>query len=241
MSKKINLIRTRGLGLSLRLFKYEKLDMTATALTKKLKEFEYKPKKGEISSGFMNVKTAGTITVAEFMAEFRVPYFSYSDTGDRVGSHVVSLDKAEVLIKTESGTIEVRGSERIASKFARLLEEATGAKVSVLNLNGGIKKLYEKASDISAVLLSDVEKGPLHQIEFRGSGIQTEPEVGMYERRYKGAITRFRGSFVYPTSKAMYPTVINGIKGSLMIYGSGDGIPEKDVEWIVKMMEDAAP
>jgi len=214
--------------------------MTATALTKKLKEFEYKPKKGEITSGFLSVKTAGTNTVAEFMAEFRVPYFSYSESGDRVGSHVVSLDKADVLIKSESSTIEVRGSERIARKFVSILEEATGAKVSVLNLNGGIKKLYEKAADISAVLLTDVEKGPLHQIEFRGEGIQTEPEVGMYERRYKGAITRFRGSFVYPTSKAMYPTVINGIKGSLLIYGSGDGIPEKDVEWIVKMMEDAA-
>ncbi len=241
MSKKVNLIRTRGLGLSIRLFRYEKLDMTATTLTKTLKKHTYAPKnKKDITSGFVKVKTSGTNVITEFMSGFKVPVFSYNESGDRVAAHYVSVDKATVIIKTDSSTIEVRGSERLARKFVGLFEEATGAKVNILNLNGGIKQLYESATDITAVLLTDVEKGPLHQVEFRGDGIQTEPEVGMYERRYKGSITRFRGTFSYPFSKALYPTVINGMKGSLLIYGSGDGIPEKDVEWIVGMMESAA-
>jgi len=200
----------------------------------------YQSKKNEITSGFVSVKTSGTQTVAEFMSGFKVPVFSYSDAGERIASHYVSIDKATVIVKPESKTIEFRGSERIARRFARVFEEATGADVSVLNLNGGIKKLYENATDITSVLLTDVEKDTINQVEFRGDGIQREPEIGMYERRYKGEITRFRGTFSYPFSKALYPTVINGVKGSLMIYGSGDGIPEKDVEWIVQMMENAA-
>lgn len=241
MSKKLSLIRTRGLGLSIRLFKVEKLDMTPTKLASTLKEKTYSPKnKSDITSGFSNAKVSGKDVVVDFVSGFNVPVFSYSEAGERIAAHYVSVDKATVIIKTEKGKIEVRGSERIATKFTSLFEELTGASVSVLSLNGGIKKLYDAATDITAVLLTDVDKGPLSQVEFRGEGIQTEPEVGMYSRRYKGTITRFRGKFSYPYSKALYPTIINGIKGSILIYGSGDGIPEKDVDWIVDLMETAA-
>jgi hypothetical protein len=241
MSKKVNLIRTRGLGLSIRLFKVEKLDMTPTKLAGALKASSYSPKnQSDITSGFGSAKVSGKDVVADFISGFKVPVFSYSEAGERVAAHYVSVDKATVIVKTEKGKIEVRGSERIATKFTSLFEELTGASVSVLSLNGGIKKLYDAATDITAVLLTDVDKGPLTQVEFRGEGIQTEPEVGMYSRRYKGTITRFRGKFSYPFSKALYPTIINGIKGSILIYGSGDGIPEKDVDWIVDLMETAA-
>ncbi|MHA1575984.1 MAG: hypothetical protein ACTSU3_01355, partial [Candidatus Thorarchaeota archaeon] len=110
---------------------------------------------------------------------------------------------------------------------------------SALNLNGGTKKVYEKASEVSSVLLTGVEKGNLSRAEFHGTSIAGEDDILMYTRRYKGEISRFRGTFKYP-SGAILTTVVNATSGSLMIYRSGDGIKERDVNYIVKLMEDAA-
>jgi hypothetical protein len=114
-----------------------------------------------------------------------------------------------------------------------LLEDTTGAKVTPLSLNGGAKKLYDRANDVASVLVTDVEKGNLRQAEFRGSGIQSEEEIGLYTRRYKGHISRFRG--------AILTTSVNAVSGSLMIYRTGDGILQRDLDWIIDMMEAAAP
>ncbi|MFW9910108.1 MAG: hypothetical protein ACFFEF_16245 [Candidatus Thorarchaeota archaeon] len=238
MSKKSALIRTRGMGLSIKLFKHEGLDLTPVKLTSTLKEIAYAPKsKNDITSGFASVSTKGKVVEGEFVAGFRVPVLGF---GEDTPVHYVSIDRGTVFIKLDRGTIEVRGSERIARKAVKTIEEATNAKIRQMNLNGGTKKLYDSAADIAAVLLTGVEKGALNQAEFKGTGIQTEEEIGLYTRRYKGTISRFRGTFAYP-SGAFLTTVINADAGSLMVYKSGEGIQERDANWIVELMEDAAP
>ena len=238
--KKSKLIRTRGMGLSIKLFKHEGLTMTPGKLASALKAIPYAPKKKkELSSGFVKATAKEQTVIAEFVASFRVPVLSYDADGNLTPVHYIGVDKGTALIKLDRGTIEVRGSERVARKFISILDDVTGAKITTLNLNGGTKKLYDKAAEITSVLLAGLEKGGLSKAEFHGKGIAGEDDILMYTRRYKGEISRFRGSFGYP-SGAFLTTVINANSGSIMIYRAGDGILEKDVNFIVKLMEDAA-
>ncbi len=234
------LVRVPGLGLSVKLFRQEGTDKSATQIANLLRAHLYKPKgKKDLSAGFVDVKAKGKHVNAEFVAGFRVRVLTYNKDGELTPVHYVSYDRAQVIIKTDRGTIEVRGSERIARKFRRMYEEITGASLSPLNLNGGTQRLYSQAKNIDSVLLTGIQKGNLSQLEFRGHSIQTEAEIGLYARKYKGEITRFRGTFAYP-SGAFLTTTINAEQGSLMVYKSGDGILEKDLTWIVDLMEEAA-
>jgi hypothetical protein len=238
--KKPALVTTRGMGLSVKLFKFTELGLSSAQLVKTLKARPYKPaKKKDIASGFSKVKASGKIISAEFLAGFRVPVLTYDTSGSLKTIHHITIDKGQAFIKLDRGTIEFRGSSRVANKFKNLVEDETGAKISSLNLDGGTKKLYDEAADVASVLLTGVEKGNLTQAEFRGVGIQTEEEIGLYTRRYKGQISRFRGTFPYP-SGAFLTTTVNAEAGSLMIYKSGEGILEKDLNWIVELMESAA-
>ncbi len=238
--KQSKLIKPRGMGLAIKLYRHSGLTETPTKLAKALRDIEYKPsKKNDITSGFTKATAKGKTVEGEFVAGFRVPVLTYSADGDLTAQHYVSVDRAHVFIKMDRGTIEIRGSDRVARRFLKTLEDATGATTSPLNLNGGTKVLYDSAKDISSVLLTGVEKGNLSKAQFQGEGIQTEEEIGLYTRRYKGEITRFRGKFGYP-SGAILTTAVNAEVGSLVVFRSGDGILEKDVDWIVGMMEDAA-
>ncbi len=227
------------MGLSVKLFRLSEMNLSATQLVTQLKKIVYSPKGTEISTGFSKVSVTGKTVSADMIAGFRVPILTYDKDGNLVPKHYVSVDKGSVFIKLGKGTVEIRGSERIARKFRQTLEDISDAKLSPLNLNGGTKQIYDKAADIASVMLTGVEKGNLTQAEFRGIGIQNEEEIGLYTRRYKGEITRFRGTFPYP-SGAFLTTTVNAETGSLMIYRTGDGIAEKDLNWIVELMENAA-
>jgi hypothetical protein len=238
--KAASLVRTRGMGLSVKLFKYTGLKLSAPQLTTALKKIKYSPKsQKDAATGFTKVTASGRTVIADLVAGFRVPVLGYDKDGNLTPIHYVSVDKGQAFVKTGKGTVEIRGSERIARRFKSLMEDTTGAKLTPLNLNGGTKIIYDAAADIASVLLTGVEKGNLTQAEFRGIGIQNEDEIGLYTRRYKGEITRFRGTFPYP-SGAFLTTAVNAEAGSLMIYRTGEGIYEKDLRWIVGLMEDAA-
>jgi len=235
-------IPVRGLGLSIRLFRLNNLDLTPNQLATKLKAVSYAPTTGKekkLGAGFSNVSVEGKTVTADFMADFRVLVRSYGTEGYSTKPYY-SVDNGSVLVKFDRKTMEVRGSERIASRIRRLLIEQSGATIDPLNLNGGAKALYNMATDVDAVLVTGVEKGNLTQAEFKGGGLQSEEEVGMYTRRYKGEIARFRGSFEYPSPKTTLKTSVNGATGSIMIWTS-DELSERNVRWIVKLMEDAAP
>ncbi len=238
---KPKLIRPRGMGLSVKLFKFKDLTVTASKIASLFKGMPYAPKKKkDIAVGFSKVKVVGTVVTGEFVAGFRVPVISYDKEGQLTPVHYISVDRGRFLIKLDKGTIEVRGSERIARKFTKVLEESTGANVSSLNLNGGTKKIYDTAIEIGAVLLTNIQKGDLTDVEFRGSSIQRADEIALYTKgKYQGEIVRFRGKFSYP-SGATLTTTVNALSGSITVYKVGDGILEKDLNWIVELMEDAA-
>lgn len=235
-------IPVRGLGLSIRLFRMSNMDLSPNQLVAKMKEVAYVPTSGKAKkpgAGFNNVKIDGKTVTADFMADFRVLVRSHGTEGFSTTPYY-SVDNGSVLVKFDRKTMEVRGSERVANRIRRILIEQSGAAIEPLNLNGGAKKLYDMATDVDAVLVAGVEKGNLTQAEFKGGGLQSEEEVGIYTRRYKGSIARFRGIFEYPSPHTSLKTSVNGPAGSVMIWTS-DEISERNVRWIVKLMEDSAP
>lgn len=238
---KPKLIKPRGLGLSIKLFKFEDMNISPTQLANHFKGMPFKASKKNVSSGFFGVKSSGKKVSATFVSNYSVPVLSLNEDGDLVSSHYMTVDRAQVAVKMDKGTIEVRGSERMARRFKRVLEELTGAKIAPLNLNGGTKKIYDYATDISSVFVSglQVDSSPLTAVEFHGTGIKTITEMSLYTRKYNGEIVRFRGKFNYP-SGANLTTIVNALSGSIVVYKTGDGIPAKDVEWIVNLMEEAA-
>ncbi len=235
------LIKPRGLGLSIKLFRLEDMNLSPSQLANQFKNQPFKPSKKKITSGFFKVKTSGKVVSAEFVSNYSVPVLSLNSEGELVSSNYMTVDRAHVFVKFDKGTVEIRGSERMARRFKRVLEDLTGAKMSPLNLNGGTKVIYDKAMDISSVFVSGlkVDSSPLSGVEFHGPGIKTISEMSLYTRKYNGEIVRFRGTFSYP-SGAHLTTIINALAGSIVVYKTGEGIPEKDVEWIVNLMEDTA-
>ncbi len=218
------------------------MKLSPNQLVAKMKEVVYVPTSGKakkLGAGFNNVTLDGKTVTADFMADFRVLVRSHGTEGFSTTPYY-SVDNGSVLVKFDRKTMEVRGSERVANRIRRILIEQSGAAMEPLNLNGGAKKLYDIATDVDAVLVTGVEKGNLTQAEFKGGGLQSEEEVGMYTRRYKGSIARFRGIFEYPSPRTSLKTSVNGPAGSVMIWTS-DEISERNVRWIVKMMEDSAP
>ena len=239
--KKPDLLRPTGVGLSVKLYKYEGTKSNAAQIATALKKVKYAPKSTKhAGAGFSKVSATGKTVQGEIIAGFKVPILTYGTGGRLEPVHYISVSKAQVFVKTGKGTVEVRGSERIARKFRMLMEEHTGAKLTPLNLNSeGVKAIYGETTDVASVMLSGVERGNLTQAEFRGVSIKNEAEIGLYTRKYRGEISRFRGTFPYP-SGAQHTTTVNADLGSLMIYRSGEGIAEKDLNWIVGLMEDAA-
>lgn len=247
--KKDVLIKPRGMGLSVKLFRIEGLAQSASQLASLFKKTPYAPKKKkDITSGFVKAKAVDNSVQADFIAGFRVPVIGYDKDGQLATVHYISVDRGTVIVKTTKSTVEVRGSGRVASRFRRVLEEHTGAKMSPLNLNGGTKKVYDTAADIASIRLTmpseedtrgRVQTTPLSNIEFQGEGIQSADEIVLYTRKYKGEIVRFRGTFPYP-SGAFLTTSVNALVGSIMVYKTGDGILESDLNWIVNLLEDAA-
>jgi hypothetical protein len=239
--KKPALLRPIGVGLSVKLYKYEGTKSNAAQIATALKKVKYAPKSTKhVGAGFVKVSATGKVVQGEIIAGFKVPILTYGTGGKLETVHHISVSKAQVFVKTGKGTVEVRGSERVARKFRMLMEEHTGAKLTPLNLNAdGVRVIYGEATDIASVMLSGMELGNLKQAEFRGESIKNEAEIGLYTRKYRGEITRFRGTFPFP-SGAQHTTTVNAEVGSLMIYRSGEGIAEKDLKWIVGLMEDAA-
>jgi hypothetical protein len=218
------------------------MPQTANQIVSKLRAITYAPTTGKskkLGAGFSKVKLTGKTVTADFMADFRIVVRTHGKEGYTTKPYY-SVDNGSVLVKLDRKCVEVRGSERIASRIRGILASETGASIAPLNLNGGAKKLYDMATDVDAVLVTGVEKGSLTQAEFKGHGLQSEEEVGMYTRRYKGEIARFRGLFEYPSPRTTLKTSVNGAAGSIMIWTS-DELSERNVRWIVKMMEDSAP
>ena len=254
MSSSTKLIPARieptGPFLSIRLFRLEGMTYAADKLAKLLKGIKYAPKTSkDATQGFADAVASGRAVVCEFIAGFRVPVYTFKD-GERDSSYYVSEDRATVVIKLSRKTVEVRGSERIARRFRRVLQDETGAAMEHLSFSEeAARELYDslaipdatKKPQINYILITGIDDPRLsiQQAEFRGEDIHSDKNIPTWTRSYKGHISRFGGLLHY-SSGTRLKTNINTEVGSLSIYSTGEGILDKDIRWIVRLIEDTA-
>ena len=116
-------IQVRGLGLSIRLFRLKTMPLPVNKIVTKLKAITYAPTSGKskkLGAGFSKVNITGKTVTADFMADFRVVVRSHGKEGYTTKPYY-SVDNASVLLKLDRGILEVRGSERIASRIRSII------------------------------------------------------------------------------------------------------------------------
>ncbi len=243
-------IEPTGPFLSIRLFRLEGMTYSADKLAKLLAGIKYEPTNSkDATQGFADAVVSGRAVVCEFIAGFRVPIYTYKE-GARSSSYYVSEDRATIVIKLSRNTIEVRGSERIARRFRRVLQDETGATMEHLSFSAeAARELYDSLAipdatrkpRIDYILITGIDDPRLaiEQAEFKGTDIHGDKNIPTWTRSYKGHISRFGGVLHY-SSGSQLKTNINTEVGSLSIYATGEGILDKDIRWIVRLIEDSA-
>jgi hypothetical protein len=252
-SKKLISARIEPTGpfLSVRLFRLEGMTYSAPKLAELLGKIQYAPKNSkDVTQGFSEASASGRAVVCEFIAGFRVPVYAFKD-GQRDKSYYVSEDRAIIVIKLERNTIEVRGSERIARRFRRVLQDETGAIMEHLTFSkDAARDLYDalavpdatRKPRIDYILITGMDDPritAIEQAEFRGKDIHSDKNIPTWTRSYKGHISRFGGILHY-SSGSQLRTNINTEVGSLSIYKTEEGLLDKDIRWIVRLIEDTA-
>ena len=244
-------VETPGPYQSIRLFKMEGMTTAEANLAKLLKKIKYEPKNNtDATEGFEDAVVDGKAVVCQFKAGFKVPVFQFEDGERKKTASYVSEEKSIVIIKYRTKTVEVRGSERIARRFRRVLQDETGVVLTTLSLDEDqAKALYDaiaipdasKKPRIDYVLLTNMDeaKTNVSRIEFKGEDIQGEKDLRTWTMSYKGHISRFGGLLEYK-SGARLKTTINTESGSLVVYKTQEGLADKDLRWIVRQYEDIA-
>ncbi len=232
VSKK-DLLRLRGLSLSFRMYYYEKKDFTVSQVVKVLKSIL------NSDEGFISVSQQPDRVIAEFLVSFPVHVSGIDSFGNIMPMTYMGQEKGTVIIKPELRIIEVRGSKRIAKKAIYTLAKVLEVRINPLGFNnGGMAELYKKANTIGSVLITDMENPYLKAIEISGESVRNAPEIGVFTRRQKGKISRFRGAFEFPSGQILTTTI--DADGSAIIYKKGEGLYALDVDWFVQTLEETA-
>ena len=244
-----------GPGLSVKLFHLDISRLTPAQMETKLKSMKYTPPtKSKPSEGFANVESKGRKVRGEFTISYRVPVRFY-EADEAKKKFYMSIDKGKVLVDFGKKIIEVRGSDRIARRFRRLIySEFSANDPSILPIDlveaKASRKFYTaiiKASEIKSkentnivyAVYSNVAAQSLRRADFRGDYLQNKKEVTVYGTMHGGTISAFSGIVTFPSNTPL-KTVINCESGSLMIYKTEDGILEKDARWLIDLMVTAA-
>ncbi len=228
---KKDLLRLRGLSLSFRMYYFEK-DLTVSQVMSKIKS-------ALGDEGFISASQQPDRVSAEFIISFPVHVSGLDSYGNIMPMTYMAQEKGTVIIKPETRTIEVRGSKRVAKRAIYTLEKIFNMKINSLGFNnGGMAELYKKANTIGSVLITDMENPYLRAIEISGESVRNAPEIGVFTRRQKGKISRFRGAFEFPSGQILTTTI--DADGSVIIYKKGEGLYALDVDWFVQTLEETA-
>ncbi len=249
------IIMPTGPGLSVKLFHLDISRLTPAQMETKLKKMKYTPPtKNKPSEGFASVESKAKKVRAEFTISYRVPVRFYEEKEAKTKFYM-SVDKGMVIVDFGKKIIEVRGSDRVARRFRRLIySEFSANDPSILPIDlveaKASKKFYKaiiKASEIKSkentnivyAVYSNVAEQNLKRADFRGDYLQNKKEVTVYGTMHGGTISAFSGIITFPSNTPL-KTVINCESGSFMIYKTEDGILEKDARWLIALMVSAA-
>jgi hypothetical protein len=159
-----------------------------------------------------------------------------------------SVKRGTVVVKIDRNFVEIRGSDRLASRFRTLLRREEVARMAPLSVTKEARTVFDDIkrrdkANISYVLLTDMDKTKIAftHAEFKGDNIQNASEINLYQQRYKGNIARFSGLIPYSSSKKVMKTTVNFKAGAMTIFPwDPKGINPRDLKWLVTMLENNA-
>lgn len=243
------LIKPDGVSLSVRLFYLRDMTYSAAQLAKFMKGQSFVMSQDEPTHGFANVEVSGNTVSAEFIASFRIPIYSF-ERGRlvKIEEPSFTVKRGTVIVKIDRNFVEVRGSDRIASRFRTVLRREEIARMAPLSITKEARTVFDDIkrrdkANISYVLLTDMDKTKIAftHAEFKGDNIQNASEINLYQQRYNGNIARFSGVFPYSSSKKLMKTTVNFKVGAMSIFPfDPKGISPKDLRWLVTMLENSA-
>ncbi len=240
---------------SIRLLKFYAEDakrLTAAKLTAALEGMpsfnpEVKPR-----AGFTDIDARGKTVTAEMIVAHDVYTNTFDKKGEFEKNSFITIEKGTVIIRLDQKLVEIRGSQRLATRFRSVFYDLLEVRPDQLVFDKETRReIYDmlikpaqappKPLEISVdhIVYTDIIKKELQKAEFRGEKLQHKAEVGHYSRMYDGTISRLTGIFIYP-SQTPYKTTINFDNSSVLIFKTSDGILEKDLIWIIKTLAEAA-
>lgn len=206
----------------------------------------------EPKAGFTNIDSRGKTVIADFRAAFNVVAHEFDTTGERISKKYSTIERGNITVRLDEKVAEVRGSGRLAMRFRKILMDMTEIIAEPLFVDKEARKaIFDKLVkpteappkpleiNVEDIVYTDIEKKELRRAEFQGDKLQNKAEVGHYGRMYGGTISRFTGIFVYP-SNTPYKTSVNYDGSCIMVFKTSDGILEKDLRWIIKMLVENA-
>jgi hypothetical protein len=243
------LIKPVGVSLSVRLFYLRDMAMSAAQLTKFMKGMRFEISKEEPAQGFAKVKADGNIVTADFIASFALPRYTF-ERGKlvKLDTPIYTVKRGTVVVKLDRNFVEVRGSDRLASRFRTLLRREEVARMAPISVTKEARNVFDDLkrrdkANISYVLLTDMDEKKIAftHAQFKGDNIQNASEINLYQQRYQGNIARFSGLIPFPSSKKIMKTTVNFQAGAMTIFPSDPkGINPRDIKWLVTMLEDNA-
>ncbi len=208
----------------------------------------------EPKAGFADIDSRGKTVIADIKAAFNVVAHEFDAAGERISKKYSTIERGNITVRLDEKVAEVRGSGRLAMRFRKILMDLTEIIAEPLFVNKDARRvIFDKLVkpteappkpleiNVEHIVYTDIEKKELRKAEFRGDKLQNKAEVGHYGRMYGGTISRFTGIFIYP-SNTPYKTSVNYDGSCIMVFKTSDGILEKDLRWIIKMLvENASP
>ena len=223
----------------------------------------------EQGQGFASVDESGKTISAEFIASFRQSVFTFEKGALKELEPIYSVKKGTVIFKLSRNFVEIRGSDRLASRLRTFLRREEIARIAPVTITKQAKDVFDglkslPGANITYTLFANFDSPSIlfTQAEFRGNKIQNASEINLYQTRYKGNIAKFNGILPYPSSKKLMKTSVNFSSGSLSIYpmdmteetiistkteikerprkDEPKVISPKDLRWLVTMLEDNA-
>jgi hypothetical protein len=268
-SVKPELIEPEGASLSVRLFYLEDLMVSVPELVKFMKSNSFTMLPEEQGQGFASVDESGKTISAEFIASFRQSVFTFEKGALKELEPIYSVKKGTVIFKLSRNFVEIRGSDRLASRLRTFLRREEIARIAPVTITKQAKDVFDglkslPGANITYTLFANFDSPSIlfTQAEFKGNKIQNASEINLYQTRYKGNIAKFNGILPYPSSKKLMKTSVNFSSGSLSIYpmdmteetiistkteikerprkDEPKVISPKDLRWLVTMLEDNA-
>lgn len=268
-SAKAELIEPEGASLSVRLFYLDDLMVSGPELVKFMKSNTFAMSTEEQSQGFANIDESGKTIIAEFIASFRQSLYTFERGVLKELEPVYTVKRGTVIVKLNRSFVEVRGSDRLASRLRTFLRREEIARIAPVTITKQAKDVFNglkslPGANITYTLFTNFDSPSIlfTHAEFKGEKIQNASEINLYQTRYKGNIAKFNGILPYPSSKKLMKTSVNFSSGSLSIYpmdmteetiistkteikertrkDEPKVISPKDLRWLVTMLEDNA-